>query len=96
MREEMNTVLTAVLQLRSYGGFLNLSLGDGGSDSAQCDLVLEVRGRGSAGVGLPLCRRPVIESLTPPPTHFSPPHRETGDASASPPLLPRSPAALSP
>lgn len=43
----MNIVLIVVLQLLSYGGFLNLSLGDGGSDSAQCDLLLEVRGCGA-------------------------------------------------
>lgn len=47
----MNIVLIVVLQLLSYGGFLNLSLGDGGSDSAQCDLLLEVRGCGAGRGG---------------------------------------------
>lgn len=82
----MNIVLIVVLQLLSYGGFLNLSLGDGGSDSAQCDLLLEVRGCGAGGAGLLLCHCPVVEPLTPPPTHLlSPPQGNGRRLHLSPP-----------
>lgn len=38
-----------VVQLLSYGGFLNLSLVDGDSDYVHCDLLLEVSRRESGG-----------------------------------------------
>lgn len=77
-------MLTVVLQLLSYGGFLNLSLGDSGHDSIQCDLLLEVRGCGSGGRGFLFCCCPVVEPLTPPP---SPSLLPTGKR-AAPPSLP--------